>query len=271
MFKLALLQMRIEGGRKAQNLRHAVELIEQAAAGGAAVAVLPETMPLGWTHPAARTEAEAVPDGETCARLRAAAQQHGIYICSGLVEKDGPVVFNTAVFISPQGELLLRHRKLNELDIAHDLYAPGDRLGVARTPLGAFGVMICADAFARGQVISRALGMMGADIILSPSSWAVPADHDQQTEPYGRLWRDNYQPVARDFRIWIAGVSNVGWLTAGPWKGRKCIGCSLVVDPSGKSVVQGPYGADAETILYCDVQLQPRPAQGTGWETFWPG
>ena len=110
---------------------------------------------------------------------------------------------------------------------------------------------------------------MGADIILSPSAWAVPADHDNEKEPYGAIWLKNYQPVARDFRLWIAGVSNVGWITDGPWKGRKCIGCSLVIGSSGDPVLRGPYGVDAEAVLYVDVKLEPRPAQGTGWERFW--
>ena len=83
----------------------------------------------------------------------------------------------------------------------------------------------------------------------------VPAEHDNRKEPYGALWLENYCPVAREYGVWIAGVSNVGWLTDGPWQGRKCIGCSLVVGPTGEPVVVGPYGQDAETILYVDVQL----------------
>ena len=79
----------------------------------------------------------------------------------------------------------------------------------------------------------------------------------------------NYSPVARDFRLWIAGVSNVGWLDDGPWKGRKCIGCSLLIGPDGRKVLMGPYGADAETILYADIKLEPRPARGDGWERLW--
>jgi predicted amidohydrolase len=129
--------------------------------------------------------------------------------------------------------------------------------------------MICADAFARGQVVSRTLGLMGADIILSPSAWAVPAEHDNHAEPYGKLWLDNYGPVARDFRIWIAGCSNVGPLKAGPWQGRRCIGCSLVVGPNGEQVIMGPYGETAETILQVPIALQPRPARGDGWEHLW--
>ncbi len=265
-FKLALVQMAVTPGARAANLQRATGWIAHASATGARVVLLPEALDLGWTHPAARAEAEAIPDGTTCAQLCAAARAYRVYVCAGLVERAGETIYNAAVLISPAGEVLLHHRKLNELAMAHDLYALGDRLGVAETPLGVFGLMICADAFARGQVVSRTLGLMGADIILSPSSWAVPADHDQQREPYGQLWLDNYQPVARDFHLWIAGVSNVGGISHGPWQGRKCIGCSLLVGPNGEVVVRGPYGEAAETILYAAVEVEPRPARGRSGE-----
>ena len=80
---------------------------------------------------------------------------------------------------------------------------------------------------------------------------------------------DNYYSVARDFKLWIAGVSNVGWLSDGPWKGRKCIGCSLAIDPDGDQVLIGRYGPDADSILYAEVELRPRPARGDGWERMW--
>ena len=268
-FKLALAQMRVVGGHKDANLRRAVELAAQAAQAGASLLLFPEAMTLGWTHSSAKLEADEIPGGLSCRVLADAAKRHGIYICSGLVERHGPSIFNSAVLLGPDGAVLAHHRKLNELDIAHALYALGDRLQVARTPLGSFGVMICADAFARGQVISRTLGYMGADLILSPSAWAVPADHDNAKQPYGKLWLDNYGPVARDFQLWIAGVSNVGWITDGPWAGRQCIGCSLVVDPSGQAVLQGPYGVDAEALLFLDVSLPNRPAQGDQWADLW--
>ncbi|HKS38862.1 MAG TPA: carbon-nitrogen hydrolase family protein [Verrucomicrobiae bacterium] len=271
MSKLALIQMLVEGGRKEANLRRAVERINAAAGRGSQVIILPEAMTLGWTHSSALTDADETPDGESCAKLREAARRNGVYVCAGLIERAGKSVFNAAVLIDPRGEVILHHRKLNELEIGHAFYAQGDRLAVAHTPLGTIGVMVCADAFARDQVVSRTLGLMGAQIILSPCAWAVPADHDNRKEPYGQLWLDNYCPVARDFRMWIAGVSNVGWLTDGPWKGRKCIGCSLVVGPDGKQVLMGPYGHDAETILYVAVELEPRPAQGDGWERVWKG
>ena len=71
-FTLAMIQMRVEGGQKQRNLQHARELIRRAAADGAQVVLLPEAMPLGWTHSSARKGADAIPDGESCAMLREA-------------------------------------------------------------------------------------------------------------------------------------------------------------------------------------------------------
>jgi predicted amidohydrolase len=262
VFKLALIQMRVDGGDKQANLARAEKAIAESAAAGAQVALLPEALNLGWTHRSARTDADEIPNGETCTRLRAAAQRHTVYVCAGVIERAGAERFNSAVLISPQGEVLLHHRKINELNIAHDLYALGDRLGVAQTPFGTLGLMICADGFAPGQVVSRTLSLMGATVILSPCAWAVPAEHDNIREPYGRVWLENYGTVARDFQVWIAGCSNVGAINDGPWRGRNCIGCSLVVGPDGEPVLRGPYGVDAETILFIDVTPHTRATRG---------
>lgn len=261
-FKIALAQMPVIGGQREQNLRCAVEYIAEAARLDAAIALLPETLDCGWCEESAQTHAGAIPDGDACRRLREAARTHRIHVCAGLVERSGDQLFNSAVLISPDGEILLHHRKLNELALAHHLYARGDRLAVAHTPLGTFGLMICADAFARGQVVSRTLGLMGADFILSPCAWAVPPDHDNTRSPYGQLWLDNYGPVATDFQLWIAGASSVGWISGGEWSGYQCIGCSLVMNPSGESVLRGPYGVDAAACLVVDVAIDPRRTRG---------
>lgn len=268
-FKLALIQMRVEGGNLEGNLAHAEDLIARAAAEGADLALLPEAVDLGWTHPSASLLAGPIPEGETCRRLAGAARRHNLFVCAGLVERDGEHIYNSAVILDRSGRLLLTHRKLNELEIGHAYYQQGDRLNVCRTELGSLGLMICADGFAQGQVLSRALGYMGAGIILSPSAWAVPADHDNTRNPYGQEWLDCYVPVARAFSVWIVGLSNVGWLTAGPWSGRPCIGSSLVIGPEGQTVLQCPYGVDAETIRCVEVKPVARPARGDGWIRVW--
>lgn len=268
-FKLALAQMRVVGGDMESNLAHAGEMIAEAAAHGAQVVLLPEAMDLGWTDPSALTKAEAVPQGKVSTFLSKMAREHGVYVCSGLTEKEGDKVYNSAVLINPQGEIILLHRKINELDIGHPYYALGQSLRVVQTDLGAIGVMICADASTGDHVIPRTLAYMGADVILSPSAWAVPADHNNFEEPYGGTWTRAYKPVAKDFRVWIAGCSNVGWMTGGPWKGWKTIGCSMVIAPGGEQVVNAPYGEDADTILYVDIKPETRPGQGTTWHKYW--
>lgn len=268
-FTLALGQMRVEGGARERNLQRAEAMIGEAAAHGAACILLPEAMDLGWTHPSSLREATPIPGGETCRRLADAARRHGLYVCAGLTERAGERVYNAAVLLDPQGAVLATHRKLNELEIGHPYYAQGDRLGVVATELGTIGLMICADAFAQDRVLSRALGYLGADLLLSPCAWAVPPEHDNAKTPYGDTWRRAYFPVARDFSLWIAGVSNVGEMSEGPWKGHHCIGCSLVAGPDGQEILQGPYGIEAEALLYVEVTPRERPARGCGWMDAW--
>lgn len=97
--------------------------------------------------------------------------------------------------------------------------------------------------------------MMGAEIILSPCAWAVPADHDNEREPYGAIWQENYGAVCDDTGVTIAGCSNVGSITSGPWQGRPCIGCSLVIGPAGE-LTRGRYGIDADELLLVDLSLR---------------
>ena len=77
------------------------------------------------------------------------------------------------------------------------------------------------------------------------------------------LWRDSYSALARLYDLTIVGVSNVGPMTSGPWAGRKCIGCSLAVGPSGDVLLQGPYGEAAEALLNVEVTLRAPIARGS--------
>ena len=268
-YKLAMAQMMVEAGKLDANLDRATERIGEAANKGAKIIVLPEVMDLGWMDPSAKIMAYEIPDGKTCRRLRDAAAKNNIYVCAGIVEKNKDNIYNAAVIIDPSGKVILTHRKLNELDIAHDFYDQGDKLNVVHTPLGTLGLYICADATARDNVLSYSLGYMGADIILSPCAWAVPPDYDNNATPYGDTWKKVYQPVSKMFDLWVVGVSNVGKIEDGPWKNWNCIGSSLVYAPGGKEILQAPYGDKADTIIYIDISLKDRPARGTKWWDYW--
>ncbi|MEZ5393192.1 MAG: hypothetical protein R2724_10020 [Bryobacterales bacterium] len=154
---------------------------------------------------------------------------------------------------------MLRHRKINELKLAHDLYSLGLTVGCADTPLGRVGLLVCADNFPDSLELGRALGRMGCELLLSPCAWAVPAEHDNVREPYGAMWRESYQTLGSEFPMTIVGVSNVGAVDAGPWAGRRCVGCSLAIGAGGEVLRQGPYGKEALEILQVETAGSANP------------
>jgi predicted amidohydrolase len=260
--RIGMAQMLVVGAQPAANLDRAEAFIRNAAGQGCRLVVLPECLDLGWTDPSARRLAQPIP-GPHSERLARAARENGLYIVAGLVERADDRLYNAAVLIDPRGQIVLVHRKINELDIAHDLYAIGDRLAVADTELGTLGISICADNFPNSLAIGHVLARMGAQLLLSPSAWAVDADHDNAALPYGDRWRSAYGELGRLYDLPVVGVSNVGWLTDGPWQGRKAIGCSLATDRRGEVLCQGPYGESAETLVVVDIELRQPRASGT--------
>ncbi len=257
-----MAQILVEGSQPAANLARAEKFIRDAADQRCRLVVLPECMDLGWTHPCARHLAQPIP-GPHSQRLAAAAKEAGVFVVAGLVERAGDRLYNAAVLIDPRGEILLLHRKINELEIAHDLYSIGDRLAVAQTELGTLAINICADNFPNSLAIAHVLARMGAQLLLSPSAWAVDADHDNKIEPYGARWREAFGELGRLYDLPAVAVSNVGWLTDGPWKGRKAIGSSLATDCRGQVLAQGPYGETAEALIIVDVPLRQTSIRGT--------
>ena len=252
--RVGMGQMLVEPGQREANLARAGDVVRQAALAGCDVVVLPECLDLGWTHESARTRATAVPGPVTDVFADLAAS-NGVMLAAGLVEAAGQRLYNSAVLVSAQGEVLLHHRKINELDFALRLYSVGSTLGVAETPVGVVGLTICADNSPSSPALGHALGHMGAQLIVSPSAWAVPPDHDNGTDPYGGMWEESYGAIARAHGMPVIGVSNVGPVVGGEWDGWRCIGCSLAVGPDGEVLAKGTYGEGAEELLVVTVPL----------------
>jgi predicted amidohydrolase len=256
-----MAQILVEGAQPFANLERAEAFVRDAGSKSCHLVVLPECLDLGWTDPSARQLAQPIP-GPYTQRLAQSAMKAGVFVVAGLVERAGDYLYNAAVLIDPRGQILLVHRKINELDIAHDLYSIGDRLAVAHTELGTLGISICADNFPNSLAIGHVLARMGAQILLSPSAWAMEADHTIQ-HPFGERWRRAYGELGRLYDLPVIGVSNVGWLTDGPWKGRKAVGRSLATNCRGEIVAEGPYGESAEALIVVDVELRQPLVSGT--------
>jgi predicted amidohydrolase len=263
-FALGMGQMLVEGGEVDKNLERARRMIGDAAKQGCRVIVLPECLDLGYVYPGATELAQPIP-GEYSDALCDAARESQIYVTAGLTERAGERIYNAALLISPDGTILTKHRKINVLTVSQDIYSTGGSLSVVETPLGTIGVNICADNFPESLALGHSLARMGARILLSPSAWAVKPDHDNVKEPYSKTWKKAYTTLARLYDITVVGVSNVGPVKEGVWKGRKCIGCSLAVGPGGHILAQGPYGESAEELIVIQVEIIPCDVTGTAF------
>ena len=223
--------------------------------------MLPECLDLGWTNPAAADLAAEIP-GPTSDVLCRAAREAGLYVVAGLTERAGSRIYNAALLIEPRGQILLKHARSTCWISSRAQYCTGDRLAVAQTACGLIGVNICADNFPDSLVLGHSLARMGAQILLSPSAWAVPADHDPLVEPYRRPVGRRLRSLATLYQMPVVGVSNVGWIAGGPWSGRKCIGCSLTMGADGTVLAKGTYGVDAQELIVAEIALRPRAFTG---------
>ena len=237
--RIALGQVRVTMGDKKANTAALLRAVDEAAAAGCDVAVLPECSLAGWLSSSARSAAEPIP-GPFTRKLQAIAKRRRMAIVAGLEERDGDRVYNSAVMIGRDGAILGRHRKVNELEIGLKVYSPGMSLNVFDFEGRPTALTICADSWT--PTVTDALYQMGARLIFSPSAWAV--------EPGGEAtniaWiRECYRLRAVDRDLTIVSPNGVGNVTEGPWKGRILQGNSLVTGPDGKPLLQGPTNESA--------------------------
>ncbi len=159
-------------GEVAANVARSIELVEQAAAHGARLVVLPELANTGYVF-ASRQEAhalaESVPDGPSSRAWIALAQRLGIYLVAGIAERSGGRLYNAAIIAGPDG-YLGTYRKLHLWGDENLFFEPGDLgLPVFHTEFGRLGVAICYDGWF--PEVYRLLALRGADIVAVPTNW----------------------------------------------------------------------------------------------------
>ena len=136
------------GGKTAEdNFRLCAPLIAAAARKKADLVVLGEmltTVGLGKRY---EELAEPVP-GPSTERFGSLARLHQLYLVFSLVERDGPLIYNTAVLIGADGGLVGKYRKVclprEEVEAG---IVPGGEYPVFETRFGKVGLMVCYDGF----------------------------------------------------------------------------------------------------------------------------
>jgi len=259
--KVGMAQLLVEGGEPERNLQRAGEMIARASREKCDVVLLPETLDFGWTHPSALTEAQPIP-GPYSDLLAGWAREHQIYVCAGLTEKLGTQRYNAAILINPDGEILVKYHKINLLTVEHPFYSIGQTLEVVDTPFGKIGVNICADNYIDGLPIGHTLGRMGAQVVLSPSSWTVDFSVDETQDPYKEKWIKPYSTLAGLYNMAVIGTTSVGYIVGGPYEGKKMIGCSLAVDQNG-ILARGVFNEFAGELIVFSFDVPQRQEKGT--------
>ena len=130
--------------------------------------VLPETVGPGYDRDNWDDLAETIP-GPLSDHCCETARRLGKWLCPGsLIERDTATgrTRNTALLISPAGEIVLRYNKVF-IPYPFEASDRGERFPVYEIPgVGKVGMMICADAAI--PEVARNLAFNGAEIILNP-------------------------------------------------------------------------------------------------------
>ena len=250
----------------------ACDLIAEAGASGARLIALPEVFVAlypssAWAHASARFGSAAselhrrlwansldVP-GPLTERLGAAARKAGAWVAIGVNERDSRrpgTVWNTLVWLAPDGSLAGRHRKL--LPTLHERVfwgqGAGDDLGAHQADFGRLGGLICWENFM--PEARQRLHREGVDFYLAPTAddrdiW-VAAMRTFAFEA-GAFVLSAVQYLRRDhfpddfpFADELAGCPD-----------ELLQGASLIADPWG-NLLAGPVSG-REEILYADCDL----------------
>jgi predicted amidohydrolase len=261
--KIAMCQLLIEGGEPERNLERAEELIEIAKDNDSDIALLPECIDFGWTHPSGIKNSDTIP-GKYSDQLCEMAKKYKIYICVGLTEKDksNNKNYNSAILIDENGKIILKHRKINILKEAFDYYEVGNKLEVKQTKFGKIGLNICSDNYMDAIDIGIVLGRMGSDFILSPSSWTVDYEISENNDPYHDKWEKPLSFISKKFNIAVISTTSVGYIVGGPFEGKKMIGCSIAIDKDGK-ISKGEFNEFANDIKFFETTLNKKKIKGT--------
>lgn len=173
--KIAALQMQAIAGDVEANLARIEKGTADAASKGAKVIVAPELAVTGYgAGDAFATLAEAA-DGPQCNRLAALATRHGVAVVAGFAERDGATVYNSALFVTPDGNRTVYRKSHLYGDYERRHFTPGPPAAVTvQFEDIRFGLLICYDVEFPENV--RRLARELVDTVLVPT--ALPAsDH----------------------------------------------------------------------------------------------
>jgi predicted amidohydrolase len=238
--RIALLQLRIDDSEPASDrIARVLALVKEQA--GADLVVLPELwIPGAFGYHGYEASATALP-GAVITALGALARNIGAHILAGtVIERDRDDLHNTAVLISPEGDVVHTYRKVHLFGFDHgeaEMLTPGGDVSTYALPgLTTLGMTTCYDL--RFPELYRLLLDADAQLVVVPAGWpAARLDH----------WLLLLRARALEDQLFVVGCNQVG-----TQEGVELAGHSVVVDPWGRIVAEA--GTDEE-VLSVDIDL----------------
>lgn len=231
-------------------LERALELADEAVAGGAELVLLPEALFPAYYLGGGEKSAASWRKADPRALFSGFAAERRIYLAAGLVLQEREALYNGAILWGPDGRELLRTFKSNLWHFDGRYVLPGSSFPVAETEFGPVGMMVCADG--RIPEISRILALKGAKMILDLTNLtSTGRNRDTLSNP-----QLEYMLPARaaENGVWIAVADKVGL------EAETVLNCggSRLIDPLGNVVAS--LGSSEEGVLVAEAGLEaPRP------------
>lgn len=246
--KVAAIQM-TSSNDKGKNLKQAERLIKIAANKKAKFIVLPEVFNYRGKLTDAPKFAELIP-GHSTNFISNLARKNKVWILIGsMLEKTrSEKPYNTSVLINPNGKIVAKYRKIHLFDIK----LKGKEILESKRNLAGnipkmvsvekvkVGLSICYDL--RFPELYRQYSKSGAEIICIPSSF---------TKPTGEAhWHTLIKARAIENLCYVIAPNQAGSGSGG----IKTYGHSLIVDPWGKILAEGP--ANGEAVIFADIDFE---------------
>lgn len=237
--KIACVQMN-SGLDRTANLSKAARYIEQSAAEGAQLVVLPEffnTIFFAQYRDAVWHDRAEHDTGPTITAMREAALKYGIAVVATIYEEvEAGLYFDTAMHIGRDGEIAFKYRKVHPAavySLEKIYFRYGTRFDTYHFDEWCVGIGICYDM--GFPETARCLAVNGAELLIAP--YATPRVN---------MFREVLQTRAFENGCFLAAANRVG-------KSGDCVlgGGSMIVDPTG--VILQEADTASETLIMAEL------------------
>lgn len=225
-------------------LAHLNHVAARAQANGAALLLFPEAYLQGYllAEPDARRIAFDLAS-QTFANILAQFPAHPTTLVVGLIEVDGPNLFNTAIVVQ-QRQLIGRYRKTHLLT-AERTFSPGGDTPVFDVDGLRFGINICHDTNFPDP--AQTMAKAGASLLLCCANNMLP---HTKAEAFRHVHNTARAKLCRQTNLWLISSD-----VTGTRDGMVSWGPSAVISPAGTVVAQLPL--DQPGLLTFDVPVSP--------------